>query len=174
MDKEVIYEIPKWGMYLLASVVMVMAFGFFYTGMNLEKWFSDAPTELKYLFYAVSFVSLIAVYRLSSWKRFIFFKVNCSGMLFPCPKLKKCDSEYLFVPWKHIRNIKMDVFTSASPGNAKGVSIDLRISLDDRNQYFPELLLREYAEWTTVGFTDAFLNKKKAICQLNQIKSQCT
>ena len=56
----------------------------------------------------------------------------------------------------------MGVFRSASPGNVKGVSIDLRMSLKERNQFFPALLLNKKQEWETVGFTDIFLKKQKA------------
>lgn len=161
-------------MCLLVIVTAAMAFGFVFAGISYEKWSSDAPVEFKYFFYTVALLSVIATYRLLSWRRLIFFKANSLGMLFPCPKLKQCDSEYLFVPWKNINHIEMGAFPSTVSGNAKGVAINIKISLDERKQYFPELLLRDSTEWTTVGFMSAFLNKKKAISQLNQMKSQYT
>ena len=50
--------------------------------------------------------------------------------------------------------------------------MDLNISLEERNQFFPGLLLNEKQEWETVGFTDLFLNKKKTINQLRALQSK--
>jgi hypothetical protein len=167
IQNEVIYKIPQWGMYLLATLALTMASGFSLLGV---KWPASEPAGFKYFFYVVALLSVIATYRLISWKKFVFFKADHVGMYFPCPKLETCDSEYLFIPWVDIKDIKMGVFASGGQGNVKGVSMDIRMSLSDRDSYFPSLLLQRHAEWTAVGFTDIFLNKKKAISQLNQME----
>jgi len=166
MNTEVTYEIPKWGVILLKMVTIIMIFAFFFLGW---KWPESEPVYFKYFFFIVSFVSLVALYRLHTWNHFIVFRATERGMYFPCPKLRECDSEFLFIQWRDIKNIKTKKFLS-SAGTSLGVSIDIRMSLKDKSQYFPELRLKEHQEWLTVGFTEAFLNKKRTVGELNQMK----
>ncbi len=173
MNNEIIYEIPKWGIRLLILVVSAMALGFVLLGATYDTWSTDSPTWFKYFFYVISFFASVSTYRLISWRRWIYFKANTLGMSFPCPKLKECDSEYLFIPWANIKNIKVKKFLSTAGSTTNGVSIDVKVSLKNRNQYFPELLFKEYSEWTAIGFTDAFLKKKATASQLTRLKSQC-
>ncbi len=130
------------------------------------------PKIIKVFFYLVVFIGIGSTYRLFTWKTITYFKASKLGMYFPCPLLKTCNRKFLFVPWDNIENIKIGTFISGGSGTTKGVSIDLRISLIDRNQFFPYLFLENEKEWQTVGFTDVFLRKKKAIEQLNKIKNK--
>lgn len=166
MEKEIIYRMPQWGRYLLILLTLVITAIFLYLCLNFESLMANDPKFIKYFFYVVFFISMISTYRLTTWKIIVYFKASKLGMYFPCPLLKDCNSEYLFITWENIKNIKLGLFRSI-----KGVSVDLKISLKERNQFFPGLLLNEKKEWETVVFTDIFLNKKKAINQLNEFKS---
>ena len=174
MGTEIVYKMPQWGKYLLIVLVLAITGGFLYLGINYKNLMPNEPKFIRYFFYLVSIIGLVSTYRLITWKTIIYFKASRSGMYFPCPLLKNCDSEYLFVAWEHIKNIKLGLFRNSTVGSGpiKGVSVDVKISLEERNQFFPGLLLNKKQEWETVGFTDIFLNKKKAINQLNAMKSK--
>lgn len=163
---ETVYEIPAWGMALLKSMAAAMALLFGFAGFGFYSWFPDEPKYLGYFFLAVSLLAVVATKRLYTWQRVVYFKACQAGMWFPCPLLKQCEQSFLFVPWGRIDGIGIASFISGASGTSKGVSIDIMLTREERNQYFPEQLLNTHTAWTTVGFTDVFLNKSKAVGEL--------
>ena len=169
--KEKTYQVPKWGIKLLIVLSLVIGVGFGYAGLSYPQWAESDPIIFEYFFYVLSIAFFLAFYRLISWKSLIYFKTSLSGMMFPCPKLHICKSAYLFVPWDNIKNIRLEKFMSGAGGTTTGLALDIKITKQDRDEFFPSLLLQEFNEWTTVGFTDAFLNKKKTKRELLDIKA---
>lgn len=170
--EEKIYQVPKWGMQLLSVVSLVVSIGFGFAGLKYPEWGKGHPEAFEYFFYVISVGFFLAFYRLISWKSWVYFKADQFGIRFPCPKLQSCSTEYLFVPWKNIKNIRLEQFRSDAGGTTKGVALDIKISKHERDEFFPSLLLQEFKEWTTIGFTDAFLNKKKTMTELINIKAE--
>ncbi len=171
MDNEIIFSMPAWARYFLITVVSAMALGFLLLAVTYSSWAGDSSLWLKYFFYTISFFALVSAYRLTSWKQMVYFKTSNQGVFVPCPKLQKYDSDYFFISWNDIKNIRLKKFVGSS-GVVNGVSVDVRVALKDKSQFFPELMLAEHTEWVSIGFTDAFLKKKKAIAELNRLKSQ--
>ena len=121
---------------------------------------------------------LAAGMRPRNWQQWTYFTASAEGLAFPSDVPLTKSSTWLIVPWNRVGEIKVSRFIR----NTKGPSIEVLISENEKDKYFPEKRVMENIfgnpandiNYTVVGYSNAFINKERTVRIINELKQKYT
>lgn len=166
------YATPVWGIRLILFIFTLFGLGMGWLAYNFETLLPGEPVGFKYFFWTVAGVAALVVLRPSKHRRQAQFIADRNGVTFPARQIPD-----LHVGWERIGEIRLGLVDA----EWDGFSIEMRLTDDEIKTYFNTIRLtkkfhlqplRNKEGYFSVGFADAFVNRRKAVGILNQIKAQ--
>lgn len=171
-----VYSTPMWAARGLLLFCLAVACLFLYLGWNLKHLAPNDPQAFKYFFYFLGLAFLSAALRPLNWQPWIHFRASAEGLAFPADVPLRRNSEWLLVPWSRVGEIRLARLLN----NASGISLELQLSDEEKDAYFPSKRILEdlfgntatTPGYTTVGYANMFFNRQRAVEMLKQMKQQ--
>lgn len=169
------YETPIWAVRSLCvfaiTVSIACLFGFIYW----FEWAGATPLAIRWLFFAIAMVFLLAGLKPRNWKAWRYFYADSSGVHFPseCPETEA--THWLSVPWNEVGKIQKERFVN----RYVGPTLELSISEQEIDSYFCDVKLKKQFfnripvenGYFKVGYSNAFKNPDNAVKVLNAFKN---
>jgi hypothetical protein len=168
------YGTPLWAVRLVLLICLICAVLFLAAGFNFEIWIENESVLYKYFLYLLGLAFLSANLRPRNWQKWTYFVATAEGIEFPSDIPLANKSTWLLVPWSKVGEIKVSRFV----GNKAGPAIEILISEEEQEKYFPGNRIMGHifntpqrsGNYTLVGYSNIFLNKERIVKRLNYIK----
>lgn len=172
---ELWYGTPLWAVRILMLICIIFATLFGLAGFHYDTWAPNDPAALQYFFYVLCVAFASAALRPRNWQRWTYFIASHKGIAFPSEVPESRSTTWLVVPWSRVGEIK----ESRLVGNKTGPALEIMISAEDQEKYFPEKRIMENIfgnaisrpEYTVVGYSNLFIKQARAVNTLNRLKA---
>ncbi len=168
-----VYQTPPWAIKLILMIFFLVGCLFAWLAYNFQTFF---PQENVFFQYFIGFLSLAFLFSVGHPRNHRLipqFIADARGILFEGENKK----EDLLVPWDRIGQIQIDKVD----GEWDGLTIAMLIEDNEIKRNFRSIKLakkilrhplRNSEGYFVIGFADAFVNRKRTVQILNEMKSE--
>ena len=165
------YSHPLWAHHLIRTVFFVVGLLFGFLAHHYDTLFDEGPAFLEYFLWILCGAFMLFLFHPSNRRPQPEFTADARGLLFP----DRGSVESLFVPWEHVGKIEIGLVDA----EWDGITIELDLPDEEITRYFRTIELtrkfhllpvRNEDNYLVVGFANMFINRKKCVGILNEMK----
>jgi len=153
-DAVVVAQMPAWLKHGMFLFFLIGGAGLCALAFNFDATLPRAPDWMRYAIGGIGAMLLLGAAKPQNLRsRFLYFFATPSGLYVHGDAVSNSNTEWLFVPWCNVRDIRVTRVSRGQRGSTKSIAFDLAVTQAEAERWFP-WTQRVHSMWSREASSD--------------------